>query len=144
MTTARDLMTTCPTVLETATVADVIALIGTQPVTFLAVTNAAGRLVGILTEYDLVKPIHESFGFDTDAGVAGGYPAYLGWTPAQLRDLKVTEIMTNDPETVTPDEELETLAQIMFRNRRKVLPVVERGHLVGAVLRLDLVKKVLG
>jgi CBS domain-containing protein len=109
-----------------------------------AVLDSKGRLQGILTEHDLVTLIHQSGEIESDTAVAGGLPTYLGMSPAQLRDLSVSEIMTNDPEAVSPEASVEEIARAMFRNLRKVLLVADHGQLLGQICRSDMIRKVLG
>lgn len=144
MTTARDLMRPCPQVRKDETVAEALRLMAAAQGHPLAVVDANGKLVGILTEHDLVGLIYDSGTFNVSESVVGSMPAYLGYTTEQLRALKIDEIMTNDPETVGPNATVDDLVESVFRNRRKVVLVVEAGRPVGAVGRMDLVQKVLG
>jgi CBS domain-containing protein len=47
--------------------------------------------------------------------------------------------MTEEVVTIGPDEELETLAEVMVKRRVNPLPVVEDGALVGIVSRSDII-----
>ncbi|HEY7381871.1 MAG TPA: CBS domain-containing protein [Gaiella sp.] len=71
-----------------------------------------GRLIGILTERDLLKAmaarVHSS-------------------------EARVRQWMTEDPITATPEMALEEAAQIMLDNGFRHLPVVEDGQVVGIV-----------
>jgi CBS domain-containing protein len=110
---------------------------------YYAVVDARGHLAGILTEYDLVKLVYESGEFEPETFI-GSQPAFLGYTREQLRALTAADIMTNDPEYVSPETDIDDLVAIVFKNRRKVVPVIE-GHIVlGVVRRRDLLQKVLG
>src|SRR5208282_46745 len=51
---------------------------------------------------------------------------------------KVDEVMTPDPYTVTADDALETVVELMERHRVKRLPVMRDGQLVGIVSRANL------
>ncbi|HWI65426.1 MAG TPA: CBS domain-containing protein [Symbiobacteriaceae bacterium] len=142
MTTARDLMRSCLVVREEATVADVIDRIGQWPVCM--VVDSRDRVCGILTEHDLAKLVYQSGQYDEETSVAGHMPAFLGMNTAQLRAVGVGELMTEDPESISPDMPLEMILRVIFRNHRDVLPVVEGGRLLGVVHRMDAIKKVLG
>ncbi|HLN62583.1 MAG TPA: CBS domain-containing protein [Symbiobacteriaceae bacterium] len=144
MTTARDLMHPCPTVAESDTVSHLVAQMAGHDSSVLAVLDAKGRLSGIVTEFDLVRLIYESGEYEVNEVVGGRLPTYLGYTPEQLKALTAGEIMTNDPETVAPDTTVNDVAEALFRNRRKVLLVAEKGQVLGVVRRLDLVRRVLG
>ena len=71
-----------------------------------------GRLVGILTERDMLK------------AMAGR---------VLTSDARAREWMTADPITAEPDLSLEEAQRIMLENGFRHLPVVERGGVVGIV-----------
>jgi CBS domain-containing protein len=76
------------------------------------------RLVGIFSERDLMKRV-----------------------VAESRDpanTSVGAVMTQDPLTVTPQEDLETCMHLMRRHGFRHLPVCEGGHLRGMVSLRDL------
>ncbi|HWP58618.1 MAG TPA: CBS and ACT domain-containing protein [Candidatus Acidoferrales bacterium] len=77
---------------------------------------ADGKLVGIVTDRD-IRPYLES---------AGCKP--------------VKEIMTRDPQTISPDDTLERAAQILLDRKIGGLPVVENGKLVGIVTTSDVLE----
>ena len=56
----------------------------------------------------------------------------------------VSEIMTKNPKTVSPDTHLKEVASIMCLYRIPALPVVdEDGKLVGNISEMDLLKNLL-
>jgi CBS domain-containing protein len=145
VTTARDLMRPCPTVTEGATVSDMVRLLADTNCSALAVLDARGRLSGIVTEANLVELIYESGEFEFDEAVVGGrLPTFLGYTPEQLKALPAVDMMTNGVDTVAPDTTLEDVAKAMFRGRRKVLLVAVSQQVLGAVHRMDVIRRVLG
>jgi len=77
-----------------------------------------GQLVGIFTERDLMSRV-----------VAAGRDA------AQLR---VAEVMTDDPLTIDPDDSLETCLTLMRRHNFRHLPVSKGGDLRGIVSLRDI------
>jgi len=48
--------------------------------------------------------------------------------------------MSKPPVTISPDADLETAIELMFKHKIKKLPVVENGKLVGLVTFTDLVR----
>jgi CBS domain-containing protein len=80
----------------------------------------SGRVVGILTERDILKRI-------VDEG-------------KKPEETTVEDIMSKPPITISPDADLETAIKVMFKNKIKKLPVVENGKLVGIVTFTDLVR----
>ena len=74
----------------------------------------AGRLVGIITERDLLP-----------------HRGHFEWTA-------VGTVMTRDPLTVDPTTPVATLARLLRQRGFDALPVVERGALLGMVACRDL------
>lgn len=52
----------------------------------------------------------------------------------------VSDIMTRDPITITPDKRLGDAAELMAEKKIKKLPVLENGRIVGIVTASDIVK----
>ncbi|NOZ81558.1 MAG: CBS domain-containing protein [Candidatus Micrarchaeota archaeon] len=77
------------------------------------------RVVGILTERDILEKV-----------------VATGLNPENTR---VSEIMTKNVITVSPDKSLEDAAEIMTKNKIKKLPVVWNNQLVGIVTASDLI-----
>ena len=79
-----------------------------------------GRLVGMVSERDVVRKLHER--------------------GADLLGIAVSEIMTTVVATCTPDDGVSHLAQVMTNRRVRHLPVVVDEELLGIVSIGDLVK----
>jgi len=77
-----------------------------------------GILVGVFSERDLMKRV-----------VAEGLDP---------RTLPVAEVMTRDPPTVSPQEELETCRALMKQHGFRHLPVCEGVQLMGMVSMRDI------
>ena len=108
------------------------------------VVNEGGRVVGIITEADLVLP---------DEGGDLHLPHYVnifGGTvflePLQrfedrLRKAfasKARDLMTEHPDTVEPGTTVDEAARLIHDKGHNRLPVVEHGRLVGVVTRVDI------
>jgi CBS domain-containing protein len=76
-----------------------------------------GRLIGMITDRDLVV-----------RGIAEKRPG----------STQVTEVMSDQLITVTPDASVQEAAEQMARHQIRRLPVVENGRLVGIVSLGDL------
>jgi CBS domain-containing protein len=107
------------TVDPTTTVKDLVATLAEHNVGALPVLDA-GRLVGIVSERDVVRRLH-----------LGG---------AGLLQLRVSEIMSTSVTTCGPTDKIEDLARIMTERRFRHMPVVEQDALIGIVSIGDLVK----
>ena len=105
----------------------------------LPVVDDDGRLVGIISEGDLIlrqtrrreRPWWHSF-FENGEQLAREYQKAVGTT--------VGEVMTRSVVSISPVWGIETAAAIMQNRRIRRLPVVHDGRLVGIVTRADLIK----
>jgi CBS domain-containing protein len=107
------------TVDPSASVAELVAALAEHNVGALPVIEAE-RLVGIVSERDVVRRLH-----------LGG---------AGLLQLRVSDIMSTSVTTCGPTDKIEDLARIMTDRRFRHMPVVEDDALVGIVSIGDLVK----
>ena len=143
---ARDLMTTEVVTVPPATPATSLArLLADRGISAAPVTDAEGRLLGIVTEADLLRRL------------AGAEDKPVGWLRRLFRDpdkqaeqyarthgMEARDVMTDDVVTVGPDATAEHCAHLMEERRVKRLPVVGGdGRLVGVVSRADLLRAVL-
>jgi CBS domain-containing protein len=143
---AMDVMTTnVITVAPDLSVQELAALLSNHGISGAPVVNAAGDLVGIVSEGDLMHRAEtgterrivrrrvrwlDSVALDRD--LARDYVKAHGRT--------VGEIMT--PEVITVDEtaELDAVAELLETKRIKRVPVVHDGKLVGIISRANLVR----
>ncbi len=107
----------------------------------LPVVDDGDRLVGILTEGDLLRR--------SETGTERHRPRWLEMLmgPGRMADeyvrthgRKVDEIMTRELVTVTEDTPLDEIVQIMERRRIKRVPVLRGEALLGLVSRADLLR----
>ena len=110
-----DVATTSPT----ATVGELLALLSRYNVGALPVVDG-GDLVGIVSERDVVRQLHER-GRD-------------------LFDVTVADLMTSDVVTCSPRDRAADLARVMTERRIRHLPVCDDRGLIGIVSIGDLVK----
>jgi CBS domain-containing protein len=105
----------------------------------LPVVDAAGQLVGIVSEGDLLRRI--------EAGTERHRPRWLEFLtgPGQLAEeyarshgRKIEEVMTRDVVTVSTDAPLEEVVRLMERKHIKRLPVLDGTRLVGIISRANL------
>lgn len=136
----RDVLTVTP---ETS-VQDVARLLWSRGVSGVPVVDAAGSLVGIVSELDLLVrnanlhipqylrvldimiPLGSRHEFDEDMRRA------LGTTAA--------EVMTSEVFSVGPQTDLADAATLMLDKDVNRLPVVEQGRIVGIISRADFVR----
>jgi CBS domain-containing protein len=123
-----------------ATIADAIRLMLDNQISGLPVIDG-GRLVGILTEGDLLRR--------SETGTERHRPRWLEilMGPGRLASeyvrthgRRVEEIMTRDLVSVTPDTPLDEVVALMERRRVKRVPVLDGDIPVGIVSRADLLR----
>ena len=111
------------------------------------VIDSFGRLVGVLTQSDLVAqqkgiPIPSVFTL---------LESYIPLTSIKRIDkemqkiaaLTVKEAMTLEPVTVSPETDIEEVAKLMVDNKYHTLPVVEDSKVIGVVGKEDVLKTLL-
>ena len=130
-----------PTLSPEQTVEDAIKLFAESSISGAPVVED-GRLVGILTEGDLIFQDAElkAPGF---LDILGGVIPLGNWDEYRREALKsagvtVGEVMTEDVATISPDSSLAEAATKMAEERIKLLPVAEEGVLRGVVTRMDI------
>jgi len=85
------------------------------------VLDKHGRLVGILTERDCMKVALQGY--------------YHGEPGGQVK-----KHMSPDPEYVSPDKSILTMAEMFINGRFQRYPVVDNGRLVGVIARWDVMR----
>lgn len=123
------------------TIDDAVRLMVANRISGLPVVDAAGGVVGILSEGDLLRR--------TELGTEARTSTWIGWLAGQGRAAreyvreharKVGEVMTAPVITVTPQTALAEVVALMESRRIKRAPVVQNGRLVGMLTRADLVR----
>jgi CBS domain-containing protein len=131
-----------PTLGPDQTVEDVIKLFAESGISGAPVVEGGSRLVGIVTEGDLIfrDADIKAPGF---LDILGGIIPLGNWDEYREETLKsagvtVAEVMTRDVTTVGPDIPLTEAATVMAERRIKLLPVAEDGTLRGVITRMDI------
>jgi CBS domain-containing protein len=91
------------------------------------VVDTAGRLIGMVTGFDLIKAC--------EIGPESLVPRY-----DDIMRRPVAEIMSPVPDTVRPRLPLTRALQMMIDGQRTGFPVVESGQLVGMITRRDVLR----
>src|SRR6202163_5084674 len=109
----------------------------------LPVTDAAGKLVGIVSEGDFIR--RGEIGTQRKRGkflkfILGPGKAATDFVHEHGR--KVAEIMTAEPLTIAEDTQLEEIVELMEKNSIKRLPVMRGDKIVGIVSRANLLQAV--
>ncbi|MHA6795959.1 CBS domain-containing protein [Pseudonocardia bannensis] len=111
---------TVHTALPWITVAEAVARLNRHRIGALLACDADRKICGILSERDIMRG--------------------LGRYGSELLDMKIDDVMTHHPATVSPEETVAQAMAQMTRGRYRHLPVVDQGAVVGIVSIGDLVK----
>jgi CBS domain-containing protein len=131
------------TVTAETSVEEVVSRLRENELPGLPVVDGDQRLVGIVTEADLVLPddqgdLHIPHYINLFGGTVFLEP--LGRFEKRLRKAfasTAADMMTKDPDSVTPDTGVHEAARIIHDSGHNRLPVVDDGRLVGVVTRVD-------
>jgi CBS domain-containing protein len=125
----RDLMQTRPVTISAderlSTVEDIMRLGGVRHMPVVR----AGRLVGVVSERDLLRASLSALGgFDTQQ------------RRAFLHGVEIHRVMSDPPITIHPEASLEEAAHMMAEAKIGCLPVLDAEQLVGLVTETDLLR----
>jgi len=132
----KDVMTTQVFWVERDTpFAAIAAALRQHRVSAFPVLDQDGRLVGVVSEADLLAKL----ALDDDDHLPKSIGGILHHQQLEkARATTAAELMTALPVTVTPGDTVEHAARLMYQRRVKHLPVVDAGyHLAGIISRAD-------
>ena len=142
----KDIMTSPVVSIEPDTsVTQAVRIMLQRHISGLPVVDKDGRLVGVVTEGDLLRR--------AETGTERKRPRWLEFLvgPGRLADeytrthgRNVSEVMTPDPVTVTEDTSLEDVVKLMEKRRIKRVPVVRGQTVVGIISRANLLHALAG
>jgi CBS domain-containing protein len=113
----RDVVTIEPS----ANLAMAAKLLAERRIGALVVTGAAGRIVGILSERDIVQ--------------------VLAARGASALEAQVSEVMTRKVTTCSPSDTISSIMERMTAGKFRHVPVIEQDRLTGIVSIGDVVKR---
>ncbi|RKX19377.1 MAG: hypothetical protein DRP35_07805 [Candidatus Zixiibacteriota bacterium] len=93
------------------TIEEAMDLLITNKIGCLPVLNDSNQIVGILSDKDIFHKIHE--------------------TKGDYKHLKVEDIMTTEVVVGIPEDEINTIANIMDNNWIRHVPIVEDDKMIG-------------
>lgn len=137
----KDIMRTpVVTISDKATLREAVALLSAARIGGLPVVNEEGELVGIVTEYDIIKammPTYEDV-ISAEAGLLS--PDMIEDRAYQVRDMPITSVMTRRLITLEESDSVLKAASAMITRRLRWLPVVKDKEPVGIVSRIDVLQ----
>jgi len=114
-----------PTLEPTDDILDAISLLLKHRRTGAPVVDEEGKVVGIVTEKDCLRLVAKGSDLHLSPGPVSGF-------------------MTREVVTVPPDMDIYFAAGLFLSKSFRRLPVVEKGKLVGAITRFDILRAVEG
>ncbi len=88
----------------------------------LPVVDAAGKVIGVVTEFDLLKAVQDG---------------------KDMQTVRAEEIMGRPPVCVEEDEPLDAVIAKMTAHHIIRVPVVRNGKLIGVIARADILSRLL-
>jgi CBS domain-containing protein len=143
---ASDVMTSkVITIDPDSSLSDMIQIMLDRRISGLPVVTRDGKLVGMVSEGDCLRRCEigtetkRSFWRDLMTGSETLAAEYV-----RSHGRKVSEVMSPEPITVSPDTDLGEVIHLMEKNRIKRVPVVKDGVLVGIISRANLLQTLAG
>jgi CBS domain-containing protein len=109
---------------ESQFVEDAINTLVSAKVSGAPVLDEDGRIVGVISEFDCMKTLAASSFYHE------GMP----------NKRKVSELMSRELHTVTPDTDVFTIAHMFIKHRIRRVLVVDKDRLLGLVSRRDVLR----
>ncbi len=125
----------CDSIKAEATVADFIRTAREKNTEILPVLDDDNKVVGIVSEKDLIKLIKVE-------GVASNYPIIENRLPKGMLSEPITSIMTAEPVTLKETDSLESVINLILNHDfRRVIIVDAEKKLVGKIRIADMIYK---
>lgn len=104
------------TITEETSIQNALGLMKENRIRHLPVVDRKKRLTGWITLSDLKQ----------------------GLIPSMLGDVSLKDIVNRNPYTVSPDEDIEVAAKLVYQHKISGMPVINNGELVGVITETDL------
>ncbi|MBN2031334.1 CBS domain-containing protein [bacterium] len=119
---ANDIMTkTVVTIHQDKTLLDAIKTLVCKKISGLPVSNGTGKMVGIITEKDILN-----FAFSGD-----------------LKNTKVKNVMSKNVKSFSPEDDVNTIALTISENPFRRVPIIENDRVIGIISRRDILRAAL-
>lgn len=146
-TTAADVMTS-PVISAApeSNMAEIAALLSSKHISAVPVCTPDGRLVGMVSESDILRPFRESvrqrrdwwLGMLSDGEeLSQNFLDYLRRDTRTAADVMTRHVITADERSTLPQ-----LAELMVGRGIKRVPIMRAGKVVGIVSRADLIASI--
>ncbi|GAB6125072.1 CBS domain-containing protein [Humidesulfovibrio idahonensis] len=145
---AIDIMTPDPVTLSPdSDVLTAVKLLLERKINGAPVVDTTGKLLGVLTQSDLVAQQKQvtmpSIFAMLDGFIALSSREDFEKEIQKIAATKVSQAMTPHPKFVTPQTPIDEIATVMVNEKLYTLPVVDSGKLVGVVGKEDILRTLL-
>lgn len=107
------------TIAPDQTISEAISRLSSYNIGVLVVLGASGKVVGIISERDIVRRLVED---------------------QELFSREVSEIMTSEVIVGVPDDDVMSVVHTMTEKRFRHIPVIDKGQLIGIISIGDILK----
>lgn len=125
---------------------ELVVYLQAHAVRTVSVVKETGKLVGVVGEADLfIKERGVPFSMEKVPTLLGHIVAQDQVEETTLgKTVTVREVMTRDPIRLKSSATLQDVVWLMHKKRVSLLPVVDRGTLVGEVRRINVLRLIYG
>lgn len=135
----KDLMrTNYVTITHDTHIRDVNRILHQYNLKNLLIINDSDELVGIVTYSDLFRHLLPNYNMLLLHNKIEHNPEKIEDMAVEIFNKPVEEIMTKEPETVTPDLPILEAGALMLAHKVKQMPVIDNGKLVGIINHTDI------
>jgi CBS domain-containing protein len=136
-TVVKDVMTSPVVwVKQDAPYKELAAALRENRVSAFPVLDDQGKVIGVVSEADLLTKEALDGGYDGMPGMITGL--LRRQEQGKARGITAADLMTHPAVTISPDAAIENAARLMYKSKIKRLPVVDSdGHLTGIISRAD-------
>jgi len=124
-----------------ASLHDAVDMMDLYQISGLPVVDTEDRLIGVVTEYDVIQSLLPHYAEAAATGQGGGED--FRTLVERVKVKPVSEAMTTPAISVDENADVLEAASAMMRHRIKRLPVTGEGRLVGIISRIDICQAIL-
>lgn len=126
-----------------ATLRDAVDMMDLYQVSGLPVVEDEDRLVGVVTEFDVINALLPHYADSAAPRTWAGEKPDLEALVDAVRSRTVGEAMTSPAVSIDENADVLEAASLMLQHRIKRLPVTSEGRLVGVISRIDICQAIL-
>jgi CBS domain-containing protein len=126
-----------------ALIQEAVDMMDLYQISGLPVVDSADRIVGIVTEYDIIHALLPQFSQAQAEPVESDRRQNFSALVKKVKHKTVSEVMTSPVFSIDENADVLEAVKIMLSHRIKRLPVTSEGRLVGVISRIDICQAML-